>query len=220
MSNVISTSSAGAGFIFYIETWPWRFWKLFSDPWAKLLNIAFSEYLYYSDVIMGVRVSQITSLTIVYSTVYSSVNQRKHQSSASLAFVWGIHRWPVNSPHKWPVTRKIFPFDDVIMCTQLWCWYSHMCRLRCQCTIRAFLIPFLAFLILLFGRRDISALAQERHGHFRSPFYIVSCFVGIVLSETKRVCNQHGSLLPTWINFAPPPPPPPFPPNDHNLKTC
>ena len=42
-------------------------------------------------------------------------DQRKHQSSASLAFVPGIHRWPVNSPHKWPVTRKMFPFDDVIM---------------------------------------------------------------------------------------------------------
>ena len=39
----------------------------------------------------------------------------KHQSPASLAFVWGIHRGPVNSPHKWPVTRKMFPFDDVIM---------------------------------------------------------------------------------------------------------
>ena len=57
----------------------------------------------------------ITSLTIVYSTAYSDADQRKHQSSASLAFVWGIHRGPVNSPHKWPVTRKIFPFDDVIM---------------------------------------------------------------------------------------------------------
>ena len=47
--------------------------------------------------------------------VYSGANQRKHQSSASLAFARGIHRWPVNSPHKGPVTRKIFPFDDVIM---------------------------------------------------------------------------------------------------------
>ena len=59
--------------------------------------------------------SQITSLSIVYSTVYSGADQNKHQSSASLAFVWGIHRGPVNSPHKWPVTRKMFPFDDVIM---------------------------------------------------------------------------------------------------------
>ena len=40
---------------------------------------------------------------------------KKHQSSASLAFVRGIHRSPVNSPHKWPVTRKVFAFDDVIM---------------------------------------------------------------------------------------------------------
>ena len=52
--------------------------------------------------------SQITSLTIVYSTVYSDANQRKYQSSASLAFVRRIYRGPVNSPHKWPVTRKCF----------------------------------------------------------------------------------------------------------------
>ena len=64
---------------------------------------------------MGAMASQITSLTIVYSAVYSVADQRKHQSSASLAFVWGIHRWPVNSPHKWPVTQKMFPFDDVII---------------------------------------------------------------------------------------------------------
>ena len=64
---------------------------------------------------MGAIVSQITSLTIVFSTVYLDTDQRKHESSASLAFVRGIHRRPVNSPHKWPVTRKMFPFDDVIM---------------------------------------------------------------------------------------------------------
>ena len=70
---------------------------------------------HYCDAIMGVMAFQITSLAIVYSTVYSDVDQRKHQRSASLAFVQGIHRWPVNSPHKWPVWRKMFPFDDVIM---------------------------------------------------------------------------------------------------------
>ena len=57
---------------------------------------------------MGAIASQITSLMIVYSTVYSDAGQRKHQSSASLAFVRGIHRGPVNSPHKWSVTRKCF----------------------------------------------------------------------------------------------------------------
>ena len=64
---------------------------------------------------MSLMASQITSLTIVYSTVYSGADQRKLQSSASLAFVREIHRGPVNSPHKRPVTRKMFPFDDVIM---------------------------------------------------------------------------------------------------------
>ena len=70
---------------------------------------------HYSDVKMSPITFQITSLTIVYSTVYSAADQRKHQSSASLAFVRGIHRWPVNSPYKGPLTRKILPFDDAMM---------------------------------------------------------------------------------------------------------
>ena len=68
-----------------------------------------------SDVIMSSMTSWITSLTIVYSIVYSGPDQRKHQSSTSLAFVRESHRWPVNSPHKGPVTRKKFPFYDVTM---------------------------------------------------------------------------------------------------------
>ena len=64
---------------------------------------------------MSTMASQITSLTIVYSSIYSDADQRKHQSSVPLAFVQGIHPSPVNSPHKWPVTRKMLPFDDVIM---------------------------------------------------------------------------------------------------------
>ena len=61
--------------------------------------------MHYDDVIMGAKASLITSLTIVYSAVYSY--QRKHQSFTSLAFVRGIHWGSVNSPHKW--------FDEVIM---------------------------------------------------------------------------------------------------------
>ena len=60
--------------------------------------------LHYNDAIMRAMTSQITGLTIVYSTF----NSGTVQSSASLAFVWGIHRWPMNSPHKGPVTRKCF----------------------------------------------------------------------------------------------------------------
>ena len=72
---------------------------------------------------------------IVYSTVYSGPDQRKHQSSASLASVRGIHWWLVNSPHKGPVTRKMFSFDDVIMWLYgysvvvgpKWCVYIFRC---------------------------------------------------------------------------------------------
>ena len=64
---------------------------------------------------MNTIASQITSLAIVYSTLHSGANQRKHQSSASLAFVRGIHRWSVNSLLKWSATRKMFPFEDVII---------------------------------------------------------------------------------------------------------
>ena len=82
--------------------------KIYWQMWVQAKS-------HYDDVIMTMLASQITSLTVVYSIVYSGVNQRKHQSPASLAFVWEIHRGPVNFPHKWPVTRKMFPFDDVIM---------------------------------------------------------------------------------------------------------
>ena len=74
---------------------------------------------HHNDVIMSVTASQITSVSIVCSTVGSGTDQRKYKSSASLAFAQGIHRWPVNSLHKGPVTQKMFTFDDVIM------WYQH-----------------------------------------------------------------------------------------------
>ena len=64
---------------------------------------------------MGAMASQIVSSLLLTHPFIQGADQRKHQSSASLAFVRGIHRWPMNSPHKWPVTRKMFPFDDVIM---------------------------------------------------------------------------------------------------------
>ena len=85
-----------------------------NPQWPSLVQWYDVAY-HYGDVIMGAMASQITSITIVCSNVYSGADQRKHQSFASLAFVWGIHRWPVNSPRKGPVTRKMFPFDDVII---------------------------------------------------------------------------------------------------------
>ena len=83
--------------------------------WLLALLLCNNILNHYSNVIMGTMASQITSLTIVYSTVYSDVDQRKHQISASLIFVRGFHWGLANSPHNWPVTRKMFPFDVVIM---------------------------------------------------------------------------------------------------------
>ena len=65
-----------------------------------------TRLVHYNDVTMDAIASQITSLMTIYSTIYSDADQRKHQSSASLAYVRGIHHWPVNSLHKWPVMRK------------------------------------------------------------------------------------------------------------------
>ena len=111
--------------------------NVFSDP-LSILEILIAKrnankirymsliLIHYNDVLMRAVASQITGLSIVYSTAGSGTDERKHQSSASLAFVRGIHRWPVNSPHKRPVTRKMFPFDDVIM------WWKRVYSLGCN----------------------------------------------------------------------------------------
>ena len=96
--------------------WFWRCKK--SNSVCKHFYVfVFQSFVrkHYNDVIMSAMASQITGLSIVCSTVYSVADQRKHQSSASLAFVMGIQLRPVNFPLKGPVTRKMFQFDDVIM---------------------------------------------------------------------------------------------------------
>ena len=86
---------------------------------------------HYNDVIMTTMASQITNLTVVYSTIYSDADQRKHQSSASLTFVWGNHRdwwiphtkgqlrgkcFHLMTPSGSTVLRKVFPCHDVLSC--------------------------------------------------------------------------------------------------------
>ena len=92
---------------------------------------------HYDDVIMGAMASRITSITIVYSSVYSGPDQRKHQSSASLTFVKRIHRWPVYSPHKGPVTRKCFhlmtsSWERNVMCTVTKIEWIHLPHINLQ----------------------------------------------------------------------------------------
>ena len=82
------------------------------QSWYRQAFLCFSLE-HYNDVIISAMASQITSLTIVYSTVYSGNDERK----TSKLRVTGpcVGNSPVNSPHKEPITRKMFPFDDVIL---------------------------------------------------------------------------------------------------------
>ena len=82
----------------------------------RLTQASFWQVLHnYRDVIMSAMSSEITGVSIVYSTVCASTDQRKHQSSLSLEFLRAIHRLPMDFPHIGPVTRKMFSFDDAIM---------------------------------------------------------------------------------------------------------
>ena len=145
-----------------------------------------------SNVIMITMASQITSFRVVYATVYQSADQRKYQSSASLACVRGIHRSPVNSSYKGPVTRQISPFDDVIMSQNdisrtdqeygnkfdIWfadvkvinhlavcvSWQLHRQKQYCQCSwhISVYFILYISHVLL----RNLTSFSKEKHCYF------------------------------------------------------
>ena len=94
----------------------WQAWR-----WSHFHDFILKHY---SDVITGAMPSQITSFTIVYPSVCSGAYPRKHQSSASLAYVWGINRSPVNSPYNGPVTRKMFPLMTSSWIIVGWYWFT------------------------------------------------------------------------------------------------
>ena len=131
---------------------------------------------------MSAMASQITSLTIVYSTVYSGANQRKHQSSVSLAFVRGTHRWPVNSPHKGPVMRKMFPFDDVIMGRYDWVhgrliFFLKICKYWQKCSWSLFYERICFYGNESANKRNFKGTSQKRISHetIVSSNHIKSC---------------------------------------------
>ena len=109
---------------------------------SDVINKSIQSLEHYSDVIMNVMASHIASLTIAYWTVYSGADQTKHQSFASLAIVRRIQWWPVNSPQKGPVTRKMFPFDDVIVKPAGWSCVSG--RIQCRCNLHSVKISLTA----------------------------------------------------------------------------
>ena len=102
------------GFQIFTPVWPGPTRKIYSIT-ILLHSRCYTIYQHYSDVIMSAVAFHITGVSVVFSTVCSGADQRTHQRSASLAFVREIHRWPGDFPHKKPVTRQMYPFDDVIM---------------------------------------------------------------------------------------------------------
>ena len=73
------------------------------------------DVCHYSNVIMSAMASQITGVSMVCSTVCPGAGQKKTSKLRVTGLLGGIHRRPVNSPNKGPVTRKMLPFDDVIV---------------------------------------------------------------------------------------------------------
>ena len=141
---------------------------------------------------MSEMVPQITSVSIAWSTISSGADQRKHQSYASLAFVRGIHRWPANSPHKRPVTRKMFPLDDVIMDGQAWFSNTFKCFVHRTGTCRI-------------AHFDVCTVCVKRLSH-----WLNQCML-IVTSDTRKhaqcifgrnanmLCNNtHLQISPFW----------------------
>ena len=155
---------------------------------------------HYCDVIMGVTASQITSLMIVYSIIHSGTDQRKHQSSVSLAFVRGIHRWPVNSPHKRPVTRKMFTFDDVIMLSLALFWGDSTGHLRIPIHLRVMWRRFFEGDLFAFSHSNlfnkqsncrwyVGSLAPKLNSlQWRNPCNLwttYTCYLSFIVSTTN-----------------------------------
>ena len=117
---------------------------------------------------MGTMTSQITSLTILYSPVCSGAYQRKHQSSTSLAFVRGIHQGPVNYPHKWPVTRKMFPFDDVIIS-----FYVALATRKCHVRLQT---PRKLFMLYRTENQFFTTFSIFKHGYIKKFYWSSQIF--------------------------------------------
>ena len=159
--------------------------------WGSWLRKHF--FSHYSDVIIVTMASQLTSVWIVCSAICSGADQRKHQSSASLAFVRGLHRGPVNSPHKWPVTRKCFH-----LMTSSWGEGSVICIPICR-----YISKLSYWNRILYG----SAAFTSKLSIQRSPKGICQCWCTCISSHgdlvistrvnvsTSRKLNKHEAQM-------------------------
>ena len=143
---------------------------------------------------MGAMASHITNLTIVYSTVYSGTDQRKYHSSASLAFVRGIRRRPGNSPHKWPVTRKGLPYDDVIILYGKLVYIKHSTN-----TMNLTAMFFVEWCGMTYAYIATRSLAEGYNKSFRT-LNINDIQDGILISNTP---SGYVSLAPKFLSGYP-----------------
>ena len=152
---------------------------------------------------MGAMESRITSLTIVYSTVDSGTDERKHQSSASLALVRGIHRSPVNSPHKAPVTRQMFPFDDVIMNKRTLLWRlcgSHIDKKRDLPTVDDVICPQVSFRVLCKVNFSVIILVADAPNE-RTVLYSFDTFAVHCPSNLPQQQSAYPRFETPWYSY-------------------
>ena len=118
VSELLCQYTSITQFIFILITW-YRGGAFYpSDASLSYAHVEITKWciwVHYSDVTMRLMTSSINIVSSICSTICFGGHQRKHQKSASLVFMRGIHRWPVDSPHKGPITRKMFRFDDVLV---------------------------------------------------------------------------------------------------------
>ena len=131
------------------------------------------------DVIRCTMAPQITSLTIVYSTVYS---RRRSQKTSKLRVAGLCVRWPVNSPHKWRVTRKMFPFDNVIMG-----WVNAVSRTQWQ------------FCCSAYGTFDKTFSVNNNNTNHISFRYCMDAFI-IIYRSTQNINEKHHTHKKSSVN--------------------
>ena len=170
---------------FHFDNFWCSHWRQFDNflcsQWWKCHQPDSISFIHYDDVIMDTMASQITSLAIVYSTIYSGADQRKHQSSATLAFVRGIHRTTVNSRHKWPVTRKrvsIAGMPTVLYIQNAFCIW-HIKSVFCMVILEICILLVLKICILqvfhAFSSRFTSLQSSKNWTKMMSA-YVIWCF--------------------------------------------
>ena len=119
--------------------------------------------------------------------------QRKHQSSPSLAFR-GIHRWPVNFPHKGPVTRKMFPFNDVIMYVCRHYYHTHKPEKElCRYTITTFIQIISGKVWFSTHSPDLlSTVSLSLLHNFYFNMLIILIFMIFFLLSIAHLCEWYG----------------------------